>query len=223
MVLGIYLALAIVGGGLVLLAALGGVFGGHDAELSSVETDIHVDGPELDLDHASAPGDGSTHDLHSILHHTAELPRDPAVWLPFLTIRFWIYLAATLGITGAALTLFKASSEPVTFIASFLAGLFVALVGSYAWRILGLSQVDASTKANDFIGTAGKLSVGIKPGSMGRVRLFVKDEWIDMTAVCDEDVEIPAGEEVVIVSLNGTTAKVISNREILKELNQENN
>lgn len=221
MVLGIYLALAIVGGGLVLLAALGGVFGGHDAEISAADTDIHVDGPDLDLDHASAPGDGSTYDLHSILHHTAELPRDPAVWLPFLTIRFWIYLAATLGLTGTALNLFKASQEPVTFIASFAAGLIVAFIGSYAWRVLNLSQVDASTKSKDIVGTSGKLSVGIRPGSMGRVRLFIKDEWIDMTAVSDEDVEIPAGEEVVIVGLNGTTAKVISNREILSELNQE--
>lgn len=219
--LGIYLALAIVGGGLVLLAALGGVFGGHDAEISAADTDIHVDAPALDLDHAAAPGDGSAHDLHSILHHTAELPRDPAVWLPFLTIRFWIYLAATFGLTGTALNLFRASQEPVTFIASFVAGIIVALAGSYAWRVLNLSQVDASTKSKDFIGSSGTLSVGIKPGSMGRVRLFVNNEWIDMTAVCDENIEIPAGEEVVIVALNGTTAKVISNREILKELNQE--
>ncbi len=220
--LGLYLALAIVGGGLVLLAALGGVLGGHDAEVSATDTDVHVDGPDLHMDHPGSVGDHSPHELESLLHHTAELPRDPAVWLPFLTIRFWIYLAATFGLTGTALTLLRASQEPFTLIASLLTGVFVALVGSYAWRVLNLSQVDASTKSKDFIGSSGRLSVAARPGSLGRVRLYVREEWIDMTAISDTGVEIQEGEEVIIVSIVGSTARVIPSQEIVKELNQEN-
>jgi membrane protein implicated in regulation of membrane protease activity len=222
LVLGLYLALAIVGGGLVLLAALGGVLGGHDAEVSATDTDVHVDGPDLHMDHPGSVGDHSPHELESLLHHTAELPRDPAVWLPFLTIRFWIYLAATFGLTGTALSLFRASQEPITLIASLLTGIFVALIGSYAWRVLNVSQVDASTKSKDFIGSTGRLSVGTRPGSLGRVRLYINGEWIDMTAISDIGSEIPEGEEVIVVSIEGSTVRVIPSREIVKELNQEN-
>ncbi len=228
--LSLYLALAIIGGGLVLLAALGGVFGGHDAEVSGggPEIDTHIDAPTLEVDHGALEVDHAAVDAHSpgldlqsLMGKAAEIPKDPGIWLPFLSIRFWIYFAATFGMTGLALNLFRASQEPVTLIASLITGLFVGVIGSLAWRILNTSQVDASTKTKDFLGSMGRLSVGTRPGSLGRVRLYVKDEWIDLTAVSDSGGEIAQGEEVIVVAIEGNTARVIPSQEILKELHNE--
>lgn len=227
MVLSLYIALTIIGGGLVLLAALGGVFGGHDAEVSGggPDVDAHVDAPTLDADHGAVEVDHSVMDAHShgldmqsLMGKAAEIPKDPGIWLPFFSVRFWIYFAAAFGSTGLALNLFRASQEPVTLIASLLTGLFVGVGGSLAWRLLNTSQIDASTKSKDFIGSVGRLSVGTRPGSLGRVRLYVRDEWIDLTAVSDSGEEIAQGEEVIVVSIEGVTARVIPSQEIMKEL-----
>ena len=234
MVLTLYLALTIVGGGLVLLAAFGGVFGGHDADLSSGH-DIDVsssDAPSLEVDHSGvdldhsgidAPHDGLiTHtdgqDLHSVLSKGVDVPTDSSIWLPFLTLRFWIYFAATFGLTGLALTFFKASQEPATLIASLITAAFVATIGSGIWRVLNRSQIDTSTKSNDFLGVSGKLSVATRQGSLGRVRLSVKGEWIDLTAISESGGDIEAGEEVVVVGIEGSNAKVMPMSEVMKEM-----
>lgn len=221
MVLTLYLALSIVGGGLVLLAAFGGVFGGHDADLSSGH-DLDVsssDAPSLEVDHSGLEGanDGAQ-DLHSVLAKGLEVSTDSSIWLPFLSIRFWIYFAATFGVTGLALTFFKASQEPATLIASLITAAFVATVGSGIWRVLNRSQIDTSTKSKDFLGVSGKLSVATRQGSLGRVRLSVKGEWIDLTAISETGSDIEAGEEVVVVGIDGTNAKVMPMSEVMKEM-----
>lgn len=183
----LYAVMAIVGGGLVLLSA----FGGHDH---------HVDhGGDLDVS-----GD---HDVHVEVGHHGDVPASD-VWLAFLSLRFWTYFATITGLLGLLLTLFTEFSSTVVaataFTSGFLGGLFVALIV----RFLQKSEGGSSISVEDLIGLDARVVVAIRPGEEGKVRFLVKGETIDMIAVFDGDHAIPAGSDVMVVSIEGSRARV---------------
>lgn len=206
--IGLYLAVGIVGVGLVLLAALGGLLGHHDMDNSA---EAH-----MASDHDVSHDDAQLHDVASkTFDKGVEAAHGAGLWLPFFTLRFWTGMAAGFGLYGTLATFLKVSAEPLTLIVSLLAGAVVGTGSALLYRTLQLQQKDSTTKAEDLLGVEGRLLVGAKGHDLGKVRLSVRGELIDMLAVSQNGQDILEGEEVIVVGIEGSNAQVLSKREIL--------
>ncbi len=189
--LALYVVPAIIGLGLIVLAALGGL--GHD----------------MDLDHGSADVDHG--DFHS--DHTIEHASD--FWLPFLSLRFWTYLFGGFGGFGLLLTLLGVRQEPIRFFCSLAMGLVAGLGAAWVFRWLSKSQLNSSVNDQDFLGCTGQVLVAPVGADPGKIRVHVKDDVIDLLALPLEGHSIQRGDEVVVVSIEGTRAVVANAGEYL--------
>jgi membrane protein implicated in regulation of membrane protease activity len=193
-VLAIYLVAAIIGGGLVLFSAFGGLHGHGDAHFGG-----DADHPGLDAHHGDAADAG-------------------AFWLPFFSLRFYVYALAAFGILGALLTATKTGQEPTTVAASTATGLATGWIASAVVR--WLTRADSSSAAShaDFMGAIGTVTVPVRPGAPGKVRTRVKGDIIDLLALPAAGEEIGSGEEVAILDMDGSTALVGRAATVLGEL-----
>lgn len=188
-----YLAAAILGGGLILAAALGGLGGHGDVDHSAeVSTDVSQDvgspeGIETAKDVGAAAGE---------------------FWLPFLSLRFWTYLLGGFGGFGVILSLANVGGEPLRIVSSAIVGLIAGLGAAYAARWMQTNETDSSVHSGDLLGVAAKVLVSSRNGEPAKVRMDVKGDLIDMLAVPLDGQSIEAGEEVVVVSVDGSRVTV---------------
>lgn len=194
--LALYIISAIVGGGLILASALGalGSHAGFDHDAGGLEADSGLD---HSFDHSAD---------HSVDAHT--IAQDAGVWLPFFSLRFWTYVFGGGGLAGLLLTLTNASAEPVTAIVSSGFGLVMGFIAAYTFRLLAKNETNTATLEADFVGALGKLTVGVRDAQPGKVRTSIRGDIIDMIAVSEPGRELPQGEEVVIVGVEGNTVRV---------------
>lgn len=201
--LSFYIFAAVVGGALVALSA----FAGSD---SGTDTDADVDGG-LELDHdVEAELD---HEVEAELDHEAEAETHAeighAVWLPFLSLRFWTYTLCFLGLTGVLLTALSDLASALVAALSTLTGLSSGFGISYAMRLLKQSQSDSIAGATDIIGAEGIVLLAIRSGQPGKIRCRVKDQDLDLLAHAEGQKEIERGAQVVVVSYEGSEVTVI--------------
>lgn len=205
--LAVYLAVLILGGTLVVLSVLGASHGGAG--------DFHADaGAELHADadtHVEVHAGGDAHAGHHEGDHGANAP-----WLPFLSLRFWTYFFATTGAAGVLLTLAAGVREPMAAILSSATGAGVGLVVSYIFRWMRLSEVTSLAGVDDMLGKIGLVTVPIRESQPGRIRCTIKGEIIDFMALGEEPLALEPGAEVVIVGVDGTTAKVVPKEKIFE-------
>lgn len=192
--LSIYIVTAIVGGALVLISAL---MAGHG--------DGHVE-HDADISHGDASVD---------VHHGHDHDGEGAVWIPFLSLRFWTYCLATFGIVGILLTKFAEWDNSMVLTTSILTGLFCGLAVSYFMRFARRWEASSSASVAELLGTTGKVLVAIRPPEIGKIRVDIKGETIDMLALSnDESTTLTMDEDVVIVSIENDRARVIPKSEI---------
>ncbi|MBL8065458.1 MAG: hypothetical protein JNM34_06315 [Chthonomonadaceae bacterium] len=190
--LAVYLFGAILGGGLIVFSALAGMS-------SHAEVGGHG------LDHSTDNGAG-----HGSDHGTG------AAWLPFLSLRFWIYAVGAFGLTGAGLTFFKASQEPATLVIATVAGLLMGFSAATIVRLLSRAESTSGLLENDFLGAIAKVSVQI--GTLpGKVRTSIKGEIIDLVASCKDGESFSIGDEVMIVDVEGNSVTVARQADFLGE------
>jgi membrane protein implicated in regulation of membrane protease activity len=218
MVLPLYLTAAIIGGGMVLVSALGGMFGhgaDHDAT-GGHDHDFHVGGH----DHDAGAGDHD-HD-HEVGHQAADAAGKVndvfnaiADWIPFLSLRFWMAFAATFGVLGSILTIMKMSVEPMTLITSLAAGLFTGVLVHTIITALKRTMKDSSVAEKDMVGTAGRVLVSPRGLDPGKIRIELKGDIIDMLAVSDDGKDIEAGTEIFVVAIEGQRARIARQEDLL--------
>lgn len=200
----LYLVTAIVGGGLIVLAALGGL--GHGV-LDGFDTDHSVDfDHQVDVDHDLA----MSHDVsgdHSLVG-AHELAPTADFWLPFLTLRFWLYAVAGFGVFGTIASLLHLAAPPIILGLSIGFGVVAGTVVSYLMRLMKKTESDSSVREGDYVGVAGHVSVVPRNGEPGKIRMVVKGETIDMLALPSDGLELVRGEEVVVVGVEGTKVRV---------------
>lgn len=211
----VYIVCGVAAVGLILLSALGGAFGA-DVDAGS-DVDIDVD-HELDFEHDLGGSDAV--ELDASHAFDKDFAQSTGVWIPFLSLRFWIYFAAAFGLVGAISTLLKVSQEPTILISSIGTGLVMGLIAAWIFRKLRMSSTSAQAEHRDFMGKSGQMVVASRGGEFGKVRVDVKGSTIDLLATHPDGRELNKGESVYIVSIEGHKAQVMNEQEIL-EMKQE--
>jgi membrane protein implicated in regulation of membrane protease activity len=208
--LAVYIITAIVGGGLIILSALGGGhdhsfegqgdvdFGGHDVDMGGHDVDVSHGG---DVDQAGDAGHGGD--------TTGGLP-----WMPFLSLRFWTYFCAVFGVVGVLLTYMGHTPEPAVGIYAGSSGLLTGLAVAIIMRLLRLSDSDSTARANDMLGTIAKVQVALRGEQPGRIRVCVKGDLVDVLALTQDGSTVEAGEEVVVIGVEGDRVTVVPRSEI---------
>jgi membrane protein implicated in regulation of membrane protease activity len=189
--LSVYVIAAIVGGGLVVVSALGGL--GHHASL---------DGSADSAGHGDGSGEG-----HAGAHHD--------FWIPFLSLRFWTYFTAAFGGMGLSLTFLGLSSEPVTGWVSAAVGASLGLTVSWIMRMLPRVTLHNTVLAEDFVGKEARVLVSGEGAQPGKIRASIKGELIDLLARREDGAPISAGETVVVIGLEGNEARVARMDELM--------
>lgn len=226
MMLGLYLAALIVGGGLVVLAAIGGIADSHS---------VDHDGPDFGGDHGAEVGHVGAHGYTDAAHVDAALSsrlepgspefandrpprkRTQVLWRMILNVRFWTYFLAFFGLIGFLLTILRFSVEPFTFLISLTSGLLGGAGIVATWAALKRDESNSAVSATHLLGTMGPMIVACRPGEPGKVRLTVKGELIDMLAIGHAGESIERGTQVTVVDIDGMYARVTAVEEFLQE------
>jgi membrane protein implicated in regulation of membrane protease activity len=174
---------ALIAGGILLGASivLGG--GSHDADLAAPDGAGHA-GAE---DHA---------------------PGSFGALAMLVSLRFWTFFLAFFGLTGLVLTLFELAPVLVTALAAVVMGLGSGLAASLIVRQLSSRESNSASTSADYIGKTALVMVPISKGQLGKIRLTLKGSMVDVLAGTDEELVFETKEEVLIVEMDGTTARI---------------
>ncbi len=122
-------------------------------------------------------------------------------------MRFWTFFLSAFGLTGMLLKGFGLAGEIPTLITALSMG---GLSGfTAAWVIKKLSEDDAGRAAGsaDYIGKSAKVMVPVRSGSVGKIRVRVKGQQVDLLAVTDDEA-LTSEDEVIVIEMDGTRARV---------------
>ncbi len=194
----VYLICLIVGGFFVALSIFGGGDhdGGGDADAGGdMALDAHVD-----VDAADASGD-----LELTAH---EIGAGPGL-VDLFSLRTIFLFAAFFGLTGVLLE-WVGTEEPFRFLMSLGMGIITGLGGTYVIKRIGYQNVSSDITADDLIGKTARVTIPIEGEGKGKVSLNAKDTHMHLIAQAfDDESRFAVGDEVVVVSMEGHTAKVI--------------
>ena len=178
---------ALVFGGVLLGSSI--LLGGHDdADVDGVDFDKDIDfdaDKDLDLD----------------------VDGDVGIFWIFRSLRFWTFFLAFFGLTGVLFEAFALASELVTMGAAVGMGALVGVAGATAIRKLMNDETAEAAHEGNFIGKSAKVVVPVQPGGVGKVRVEIKGQTVDVLATTDGEA-ITSEDEVLIVEMEGTRAKV---------------
>jgi membrane protein implicated in regulation of membrane protease activity len=165
---------------------------------SSILLGGHTDG-HAGLDHGSQPmpeGHGDQAGAESFL-------------ASILSVRFWTFFAAFFGLTGIVFEMF--GLVPWEWLTAVIATSLGAVAGTSAVLVmkkLANDQTNSAVSSADYVGKTGRVMVGFGPGQVGKVRLELKGSTIDVLAAPVEDGTLTTKDEVIVVEMDGTRAKV---------------
>jgi membrane protein implicated in regulation of membrane protease activity len=186
-----YIISGVVGLALIVMSLFGGEGHGHDHDISN--------GHGVDVSHPEAAQPGDSHGTEGA-----------GPWIPFFSIRFWTYFFGAFGLCGVLLSLLIKTPEPMAAMMSGGTGLVIGLIVSYSMRLLQKSNLDSSVSPAELMGKEAQVVVALRPGQIGRVRLSVKGEILELLATCDEPISMEMGSFAVIVDMDGDRVKVVS-------------
>ena len=196
----IYIVAAIMGGVLVLFSALGGGEGDLDQDVD-LEADADVE-LEAGIDADTDGPDGG----------------DLASWLPFLSLRFWTYFTAFFGLSGVLLSTLTEWGGTAVATAAVGVGFTTGFGVATFMRLLAKTQTDSGIGSRDMIGAEGVVLLPVRVGDIGKIRVQIKGDVIDLIARVDGDEPLDVGAEVMIVAFEENTATVIPREELVKRL-----
>lgn len=200
----VYIVAAVMGGVLVLAAALGGGDGhvDHSAD-TGVEISADTD-TEVDV-HASAPTDGG----------------GLAPWLPFLSLRFWTYFIAFFGLAGLLLSSLTLWGGVAVAVASTGVGFTTGFGVATFMRLMARTEADSGVASADMIGAEGAVLLPVRAGEVGKVRVQIKGDVIDLLARADDEEPLDIGTDIIIVGFRDSTATVIRREDLVKRLSAD--
>ncbi len=203
-------------GGTLVAASL--LLGGHDVDHdmdAGVDSDFDA-GADTDFD-ADADVDHDV-DAHVDADHEGVGAVDAVMgWLPFMSVRFWIFFLAFFGLTGTALTLAEAiDSRSIIGVVSGVIG-YLAGVGVVASiRRLRKTQVDSSLTVKDYVGATGIVMVRVGKESTGKVRLQLKGRSVELLARTEEEMVFEPKQVVMVYGVTDDGQVMVTKSEQLE-------
>ncbi|MEM9860591.1 MAG: NfeD family protein [Myxococcota bacterium] len=131
-----------------------------------------------------------------------------AFFWPLKSVRFWTFFSAFFGLTGLALQGLGLMTEMTRLAAAIAMGSATGLSASYAIRRLAQNELGRGTESSDYIGKSARVMVPVKPGGVGKVRVQVGGSHVELLAVTDDEHEITGEDEVLVVDIEGTRARI---------------
>ncbi len=187
----LYIA-ALVLGGVLLGASL--LLGGHDAD-GPDGGGLDADGPDVDADVDAG--------LDKDLDVGAA---SDAFWI-LRSFRFWMFFLAFFGLTGVMLDgLGLVETGWITAVLAVSMGIFAGSGAATAFRVLAKDQTAEAAGAADYVGKSAKVLIAPKPGGVGKVRVEVKGQLVDLLATSED--ELGGGDEVLVIEMDGTRARI---------------
>lgn len=141
---------------------------------------------------------GAGHDVHG---------HDGGAASIFLSSRFWTFAFLAFGLVGVLLTFFQLAGPTLGIALSSGSGLAAGCFAALAFRALRRSAGDGGSMA-ETVGKVGRVLLACGRGRVGKVRLSMKGQTIDLLATTDED-EIAAGQRVMVHEIRGDIAHVM--------------
>jgi len=202
MLIYLYLFALIVGG--VLLGASILLGGDHDGD---ADFDLDGDG-DLDLDGDADADFGEGGDAAA--HGDFDVHGAPGfLWSAFKSVRFWTFFLAFFGLTGLTLDgLGLVGTWPLTLLAAVGMGLASGMGAVAIIRSLASDDSGAVASESDYLGKTARVLVPVTREGVGKVRVQIKGSTVDVLATTDEDAPVQAREEVMIIEMDGTRARV---------------
>ncbi len=132
---------------------------------------------------------------------------DDAVAL-FLSSRFWVFFALAFGLSGTLLSALALAPPAAVGAVAGAAGLAAGLFASLAFRALRRGAVRTSADAGEAVGHTGRVLVACGKGGVGKVRVVLKGQSVDLLATTDEEAGLGRGDDVLVESVRGEVARV---------------
>lgn len=138
--------------------------------------------------------------------------------IPFFSLRFWTYALSAFGIVGLLSTWLTNTAFPVELASCVAAGIIAGLVAQYGFLLARKSESDSMVRESDIVGKVADVQVAVRGSECGRIRIESRGEFLDLLAQSPSGETFLAGEKVVIVDLNGSTAIVASSEAIFENI-----
>jgi len=201
----IYIAAFVLGG---ILLGASALLGHHDADSdlhvdAGTDQDVHAGGEEAEA-HASTEGGGEAHGGMELSDF----------WLPFVSVRFWVFFLCFFGLTGTAFTLLALAGKWVTLAAAVGAGTLTGFVAAFVIQRLKKGEVGRVVGEEDFKGLEGRVLLPLEPGGRGKVRVEVRGQIVDLIARSEHPQLLERGQRIVVIDFREGQAVVVSAGEL---------
>ena len=151
-------------------------------------------------------GDGSGHDSGDGDDHGGGDADHGAFLTNLLSLRFWTYALGAFGMSGTALTLLHVAPAvhvPVSLVLGFVVGAGVAAL----FRSLGRGSATGPASTEAFLGSEGEVVLPLLPDGLGKIRIHVGEQDLELTARTGGPA-IEIRERVVVVRFRDGIAEV---------------
>ena len=151
--------------------------------------------------HGGDVHDAGAHDVH----HAGD---GDAAWAVILSVRFWTFASLAFGVSGTLLTLLSLASNSVTIALATVCGVTSGLGAGLTFRALRRSTATSSASlAGDAVGQLARVLLPCGNGRVGKVRLQLKGQVVDVLAMARGD-EIAIGARVIVEEIRDDIAQV---------------
>jgi membrane protein implicated in regulation of membrane protease activity len=124
------------------------------------------------------------------------------------SVRFWTFFLAFFGLTGLIFDGFSlVSHEAITAALAVTMGASAGFGISKAVRVLSTDDTGRVADSRDFVGKSARVLIPPAIGGVGKVRVEIAGNLVDVLATTDEG-NVLSQDEVMIIEMDGTTARV---------------
>jgi membrane protein implicated in regulation of membrane protease activity len=188
-------------GGILIGASI--LFGDGDID---ADADFDVD---VDFDADFEGGLDVDNDLMLVVKDPADAVVDAGTWLPFLSLRFWTFAMAAFGLSGSLLTLLGVA-KVITAVVSAIMATGIGTGASWMFRALQTTQVSGNVGLRDVRGNEAKVLLPVGPNKLGKVRLMLDGQYVDLPARTQCKELISRGNKVLVVDVSDGVADITS-------------
>lgn len=195
----VYLAALILGLGTLTLQFVLSHVGGGDTDGETDELHLDAGGDEVatqgDIEHVDGAHGDEGHE--SMVGGTVGV---------FLSMRFWTFALMAFGMVGSLLHWLELASFGTGLTLAFVSGVASGFAAAMTFRLLK-GSVSSATSQDETVGKMARVTVPLRKGSLGKVRVQIKGKTIDLLAATDSEI-VEQGEDVVVVDFRGEHAIV---------------